>query len=53
MARIMEDRELIMYGLVNQKEQIKLDDSLSGKKRKRKLKKLIPSYPNMKRKKRN
>ncbi|MBD8588308.1 type VII secretion protein EssB [Peribacillus simplex] len=38
LARIMEDRELIMYGLVNQKEQIKLDDSLSGEEKETQIK---------------
>ncbi|MEJ9231014.1 type VII secretion protein EssB [Peribacillus butanolivorans] len=38
LARIMEDRELIMYGLVNQKEQIKLDDKLSGEERESRIK---------------
>ncbi|MGE7768403.1 type VII secretion protein EssB [Peribacillus sp. NPDC096540] len=38
LARIMEDRELIMYGLVNQKEQIKLDDKLSGEERETRIK---------------
>lgn len=34
----MEDRELIMYGLVNQKEQIKLDDKLSGEEKETQIK---------------
>ncbi|AMM91486.1 hypothetical protein UP17_01835 [Peribacillus simplex] len=38
LARIMEDRELIMYGLVNQKEQIKLDDKLSGEEKETQIK---------------
>ncbi|MFD9628296.1 type VII secretion protein EssB [Peribacillus muralis] len=38
LARIMEDRELIMYGLINQKEQIKLDDKLSGEEKETQLK---------------
>jgi type VII secretion protein EssB len=38
LARIVEDRELIMYGLVNQKEQIKLDDSLSGEEKETQIK---------------
>ncbi|MFF2460082.1 type VII secretion protein EssB [Peribacillus simplex] len=38
LARIMEDRELIMYGLVNQKEQIKLDDNLSGEEKETQIK---------------
>ncbi|KWW16648.1 hypothetical protein AS888_23790 [Peribacillus simplex] len=38
LARIMEDRELIMYGLINQKEQIKLDDRLSGEEKETQLK---------------
>lgn len=38
LARIMEDRELIMYGLINQKEQIKLDDQLSGEEKETQLK---------------
>ncbi|MGE7879809.1 type VII secretion protein EssB [Peribacillus muralis] len=38
LARIMEDRELIMYGLINQKEQIKLDDKLSGEEKETRLK---------------
>ncbi|KON66632.1 hypothetical protein AKG34_25175 [Peribacillus butanolivorans] len=38
LARIMEDRELIMYGLVNQKEEIKLDDKLSGEERESRIK---------------
>ncbi|MCT4480574.1 type VII secretion protein EssB [Peribacillus frigoritolerans] len=38
LARIMEDRELIMYGLVNLKEQIKLDDNLSGEEKETQIK---------------
>ncbi|TKH12740.1 type VII secretion protein EssB [Peribacillus simplex] len=38
LARIMEDRELIMYGLVNLKEQIKLDDTLSGEEKETQIK---------------
>ncbi|MGE7907682.1 type VII secretion protein EssB [Peribacillus sp. NPDC094092] len=38
LARIMEDRELIMYGLVNQKEQIKMDDNLSGEEKETQIK---------------
>ncbi|MDQ0880887.1 type VII secretion protein EssB [Peribacillus sp. V2I11] len=40
LARIMEDRELIMYGLVNQKEQIKLDDKLSGEEKETQIKEI-------------
>ncbi|MFJ9386885.1 type VII secretion protein EssB [Peribacillus sp. NPDC101481] len=38
LARIMEDRELIIYGLVNLKEQIKLDDNLSGEEKETQIK---------------
>ncbi|WP_285769087.1 type VII secretion protein EssB [Peribacillus sp. SI8-4] len=38
LARIMEDRELIMYGLINQRERIKLDDKLSGEEKEKRLK---------------
>ncbi|MBT2668064.1 type VII secretion protein EssB [Bacillus sp. ISL-4] len=40
LARIMEDRELIMYGLVNQKEQLKLDDKLSGEEKETQIKEI-------------
>jgi type VII secretion protein EssB len=40
LARIMEDRELITYGLLNQKEQIKLDDNLSGEEKETQIKEI-------------
>ncbi|WHY57091.1 type VII secretion protein EssB [Peribacillus simplex] len=40
LGRIMEDRELITYGLLNQKEQIKLDDNLSGEEKETQIKEI-------------
>ncbi|MBA2875703.1 type VII secretion protein EssB [Thermaerobacillus caldiproteolyticus] len=37
LARAMEDRELIMYGLLKYREEIKADDSLTGEERQKKL----------------
>ncbi|MFJ7680084.1 type VII secretion protein EssB [Peribacillus sp. NPDC097206] len=38
LARIMEDRELIMYGLLTQKEQIKSNEDLSGEEKETQVK---------------
>jgi len=39
-ARLLEDRDLIIYGLLKQREQIKADQSLSGSEREEELKEL-------------
>lgn len=39
-ARLLEDRDLIIYGLLKQREQIKADQSLSGSEREEELKDL-------------
>lgn len=36
-ARILEDRDLIIYGLLNYREEVKTDESLSGSEREEKL----------------